>query len=198
MNINHKIHIKRQQNQGVVLLITLIMLVAMTLGGIALIRSVHTTTLIAGNLAFQQASTQSANIGSEQAIAWLTSKNSNGGLDTHSLANGYSASRRVPPAGTSWDSYWVNTLQPAGAVTVASDAAGNTAQYVIDRLCNSTGAAVGGIGCATSPIASTSNRNSHGAGTVTLSFNSAVFYRIITRVQGPRSTASFVETIVAM
>ena len=33
------------KQEGVVLLITLIMLVAMTLGGIALIRSVHTTTL---------------------------------------------------------------------------------------------------------------------------------------------------------
>jgi Tfp pilus assembly protein PilX len=40
--------------RGAVLFIALIVLVAMTLAGIAIMRSVDTATLIAGNLAFKQ------------------------------------------------------------------------------------------------------------------------------------------------
>jgi Tfp pilus assembly protein PilX len=43
----------KHAQQGVVLLMALIMLVALTLAGIALVRSVDTTNLIAGNLAFK-------------------------------------------------------------------------------------------------------------------------------------------------
>lgn len=185
---------------GVVLLITLIMLVAMTLGGIALIRSVHTTNLIAGNMAFQQSATQSGNLGAEQAISWLFANRVNAGLDQHKLGDGgsgYSATRRVPPSGTSWDVYWTNVLAPAGKVTLGTDAAGNTVEYVIDRLCNSTGTFTA-AGCAISPTGNVTGGNSMGAGVQRLNFNNAVYYRIITRIQGPRSTASFVETVVAM
>ena len=53
---------------GVVLVVALIILVALMLGGIALVRSVGTTNIIAGNLAFQQAATQSGEAGTEAAI----------------------------------------------------------------------------------------------------------------------------------
>lgn len=47
----------RRAQQGVVLFVALIILVAMTLAGIALMRSVDTNVLIAGNLAFRQGAT---------------------------------------------------------------------------------------------------------------------------------------------
>ncbi|BBE52215.1 hypothetical protein OYT1_ch2709 [Ferriphaselus amnicola] len=49
-----------QRQQGLVLLIALIVLVAMTLAGIGMMRSVDTGTLISGNLAFKQAATQAS------------------------------------------------------------------------------------------------------------------------------------------
>ena len=49
--------------QGVVLLLTLIILVAMTLAGIGMMRSVDTGNVIAGNLAFKQATTHAADGG---------------------------------------------------------------------------------------------------------------------------------------
>ena len=57
--------------RGAVLFISLIVLVAMTLAGIAMMRSVDTGNLIAGNLAFEQGAMQAADRGIEQAFQWL-------------------------------------------------------------------------------------------------------------------------------
>lgn len=56
------------KQRGVVLFFALIALVAMSLAAVALIRSVDTSTLIAGNLAFKQATKNSAEAGIEAAI----------------------------------------------------------------------------------------------------------------------------------
>ena len=63
--------IARARQKGAVLFIALIVLVAMSLAGIALIRSVDTTNLIAGNLAFKQGATLGGDWGAEQARTWL-------------------------------------------------------------------------------------------------------------------------------
>ena len=57
--------------QGMVLLIALVVLVAVMVAGIAMIRSVDTATLVAGNLAFEQAATHAADRGVEAAVARL-------------------------------------------------------------------------------------------------------------------------------
>ena len=57
------------RQRGISLMMSMIVLVALTLAGIALMRSVDTTTIIAGNLAFQQAATNSGDTGIETAIA---------------------------------------------------------------------------------------------------------------------------------
>ena len=56
---------------GMVLFFALIALVAMSLAGLVLVRSVDTSTIIAGNLAFKQAATTSGDAGAEAAIAAL-------------------------------------------------------------------------------------------------------------------------------
>jgi len=56
------------RQRGVVLFFALIALVVMSLAAVALIRSVDTNTLIAGNLAFKQAATSSGDSGLEMAI----------------------------------------------------------------------------------------------------------------------------------
>jgi Tfp pilus assembly protein PilX len=55
--------VSRRAQQGVVLFIALIVLVAMSLAGIALMRSVDTNVLIAGNLAFRQGATMAGDWG---------------------------------------------------------------------------------------------------------------------------------------
>ena len=54
-----------RRERGVVLIITLIMLVVMSLAGIAVVRSVDATSAVAGNLALRQASIEPANLAAE-------------------------------------------------------------------------------------------------------------------------------------
>ena len=67
---NQKTSLPRAQG-GIVLLIALIILIAMTIAGIALLRSVDISNIIAGNLAFKQAATHAGDIGVERALAFL-------------------------------------------------------------------------------------------------------------------------------
>lgn len=62
-----------RKQRGVVLLIALIVLVAMTLAAIGMMRSVDTGNVIAGNLAFQQATSQASDAGTSKAFSDLIS-----------------------------------------------------------------------------------------------------------------------------
>jgi len=189
----------RAQQQGVVLMMALIVLVAMTLAGIALVRSVDTSNVIAGNLAFQQAATSAGDAGTEAAVNWLQTNNTGTTLHANILAQGYAASRSDPGAGQSWANFWSTVLVPAGqVVTLAPDAAGNAASYTIQRLCNAVGDPTTGIGCAVTQSTGVATSSSKTAGTVALLYSSQIYYRITTRVAGPRNTVSYVQTIVAL
>ena len=204
--------IQPSRQRGVVLMIALIMLVAMTLGGIALVRSVNITNIIAGNLAFQQGATNSGDTGIEVAINWLEANN---GVTLYwsTAAQGYSATRQDPGAGQSWDAFWraslfarAVTLNPAvpGAFMAytasAPNAAGNTVSYSIQRLCVGEGLAPSnaGAGCSQPPATISTGSSSKGAGVVALTYGSQVYYRITSRIAGPRNTVSYVQAIVAL
>lgn len=188
----------RQRQRGVVLIITLIILVAMTLAGMAMVRSVFTTNLIAGNLALQQSATHAGDAGSEAAIAWLVANNVGTNLNGNIFASGYAAQRQDPAAGQSWDQFWNDILVPAGQVfTMATDAAGNTVSYVIQRQCNAIGP-TGSSGCSQPQTNSSITSGSKGAGAIALQYNGQVYYRITSRIVGPRNTVSYIQTIVAL
>jgi Tfp pilus assembly protein PilX len=202
----NKIHTIRRHRQagarqrGAVLLIALIMLVALTMAGVALMRSVSTSNIIAGNLAFQQAATNSAGAGIETAIAWIQSNSANTTLHSSILTGSgtrYVAQRQDPASGQSWDAFWNATLATSGAVnTLATDAAGNTVSYVIHRLCNSTGAP-SYPGCSAPAVDVQSAGNSFGSGIVALTPTRQVYYRITARVTGPRNTLSYTQAVVS-
>lgn len=199
------------RQRGVVLLIALIMLVAMTLGGIALVRSVNITNIIAGNLTFQQGATNSGDTGIEVAISWLEANNG-ATLYTSVAAQGYTATRQDPAANQSWDAFWrtvlVNqavTINPnlAGSTTAytasAPNAAGNTVSFAIQRLCaQALPPTSAGAGCSQPPATTSTSTSSKGAGVVALTYGSQVYYRITTRIAGPRNTVSYVQAIVAL
>lgn len=197
--------VRRAAQRGVVLILALIVLAAMTLAGIGLMRSVFTGNKIAGNLAFQQAATHSADAGIEAAIAWLEERNANNVATLFAsqlpagLNLGYFANRQDPGAGQSWEQFWTNVLVPTNRVnTLPADASGNTVSFVIHRLCNAVGDPAAGIGCDASPTVVGSEGGSRGSGVVGLVTPSQRYYRITVRVAGPRNTVSFVQSVVAM
>ena len=185
------------RQRGAVLFIALIVLVAMTLAGIAIMRSVDTATLIAGNIAFKQGALQSGDRGLEQAYQWLVANRST--LATTNLAQGYFSSQ----ANVNWNDAgsWAN------AVIVSPpnpDAAGNTVSYVIHRMCNCPNTGVSG-NCATGEFNQCALDNPVGVAPPPAQGDSfvvgspgylqdpQVFYRITVRSQGPRNTASFIQ-----
>jgi type IV pilus assembly protein PilX len=193
-----------RRQSGVVLIIALIVMVAMTLAALSMMRSVDTNNLIAGNLAFQRAATLSSDTGVEAAITWLETNNSGVTLDNDDATNGYSANgsnaAQAPAVGQTWDEYWMQSLttrayQFNGG---AADSAGNVISYVIDRLCNNSGGKTTGAACVASPVVQTATGNGEEAGEPQLSAASVVYYRITVRVAGPKNTVSYVQTVVSL
>lgn len=101
-----------RSQEGLALFVALIVLVAMSIAGVALIRSVDTGTLIARNLAFQQSATLSGDQGIETARTWLLNNSSS--LTGDRPGNGYYATSQdmldltgnVTPGDTSDNVNW--------------------------------------------------------------------------------------------
>jgi type IV pilus assembly protein PilX len=194
-----------QRQRGVVLVITLIILVAMTLASVAMIRSVDTSTLIAGNVAFKQSAANSGDSGVEAAIAWLNTNAS--ALEQNNMADGYYATsgdaadltgNKTPKVATD-DMDWSGTgkVRKLGADTI-----GNDVSYVIHRMCNLAGP-LNGATCATDQ--SSQLGSSQGAGRQMLSYqpgswdgvSNRGYYRITVRVTGPKNATSFVQAVIS-
>lgn len=201
--------VRRQSQQGVVLLVALIVLVIMALATAALMRSVSSTSAIAGNLAFQQAAITSADQGMEAAVIWLENNHGQSSsatadaCDTGSTvlacdqsSHGYIATRSDPGSTQTWADLWTS-LVAAGSkpVSQATDAAGNTTAYLIQRMCSAAGDASTDTGCAIQPT-STECGNSKTIDAAVCS--SQVYYRITVKTTGPRNTVSFTQAMVAL
>ncbi|WP_299798532.1 hypothetical protein [Ramlibacter sp.] len=183
------------------LLIALVVLVAIMIGGVAMMRSVDSATLVAGNLAFQQAATNSADQGIEQAIAMLQMKAGTNALNTDDSSWGYFAtmkSDQSPDSSTNWQAFWDRNLA-ANARDAGIDQAGNHIYFVVHRECSAAQApGTTGQSCVASPLATSSGGNSEEVGEIALQSASQVYYRITVRVSGPRRTESYVQSHVTM
>jgi len=177
---------------GVVLFIALIALIVMSLAAVALIRSVDTNTMIAGNLSFKQSALISADSGVETALSWLGIDRN---LDNNIISSGYYASFSEDAKALADG----NNAKPAtGAnITAGLDSSGNTIRYVIERMCKNTGPA-NTSHCLYGPPGEDENSKSHcdlsnpclGEPT------GALLYRITTKVTGPKNTVSYSQVFV--
>ena len=133
---------KRSQ-QGVVLFIALIALVAMTLAGIALVRSVDTGNIIAGNVAFKQAALQEADRGVEAGYDALNGTTPIANRDVDDPALNYYASIQQEDPNRAGVPSLLSVASPAipPGISITNSATGNTIYYVIERLCSAAGAA---------------------------------------------------------
>ena len=133
----------RRAQRGAVLFIALIVLVAMSLAGLAMMRGVDTGAMIANNLAFKEGATMAADSGVEAARTWLlnnpgaTLYNNQPGVTN---GTGYFATWQEGLDFIKGDADATNDFNWTGnAVALATDAAGNQASYVIHRMCDATG-----------------------------------------------------------
>lgn len=197
-----KLRISDEQ-RGVVLFFALIALVAMSLAAVALIRSVDTNSIIAGNLAFKQTALISSDRGVETAIDWLDGKTS-AELNSHSEADGYFATFDTldlnDPDTLKDNDTWENSAFAAGADIADGNEAttGNTIRYIIQRMCRQTSEPTDEhclLGGTQTETGSRGVKDSTGAGAI-IEMQQSPMYRITTRVDGPRNTVSYAQTFV--
>ncbi len=195
--------------RGVVLFFALISLLAIMLAAVALIRSVDTGTMIAGNLAFKQAATTSGDAGTESAMAWVDAIQAANGAPTRAItdathplnitnaANGYYSSMDL-----TLDLFADATWNAITAVPATTDASGNTVRYIIQRACRTPNVSIQNADCLYSPATLAGDGSEikqpqdicEGDGCPAL--GQSPMMRITSRVTGPRNTVSYVQAFV--
>jgi len=192
----------RRTQGGAVLFIALIVLVAMSLAGLAMMRGVDTGAMIANNLAFKQGATATADAGIEAARTWLLN---NAGPTLYNnqpgVANGvgYFATSQQGLDFTNGDADPTNNFDwSTRSVLLPIDAASNRARYVIHRLCDSSGnpATVNCIRATSSGATGASSKGAAAYGSYAISSPSQAFFRVTVRVDGPRNTVSYVQAVL--
>lgn len=208
------------RQRGMALIFALLALVALTLGAVALIRSVDSGVMALGNLAFKQSGVTAGAKAGETAINWLRANLAGPVLNTDVVAQGYYATDvatldvTARTVGTDsvlalvdWnlDGCKVNgresgtiscAVKPSPAIAIGGD----KVQYVITRLCREQ-LPPSQTDCST-PVSQNSTQ-AMGRGSIDygspeqLGVSSySPYYRIITRTVGPKGTVSFTETMI--
>ncbi len=196
---------RSSQQSGFVLVVTMVILVAMMLLGIGLFRSVDTSTQVANNLGFRQSAIASGDRGTEAAIDWMKVNT----LTADVPAAGYYATEQTGTdftgkltTSTADDVDWTGTSGSTrrAFVVAGTDAAGNKVAFIIQRMCDQTGAYIAGstIQCATNNASFTggSSQGSPSYGSYAITGKTMLYYRVTTRTEGVRNTVSYVQSQV--
>jgi len=185
-----------RSQRGTMLIIALIVLVAMTLAGIATMRSVDTATVMAGNIAFRQSALNAADQGVQAAFA-LLQPTSSSGLNMDGALLGYKSS--APAIEPDWtnENAWAGAAQLNGGTP---DAAGNVVWYVIQRLCTLANVDATAAGNRCGSTVNTAALSKEGEDNFRLAggeFSSQlqVQYRITARAVGPRRSIAIVQML---
>lgn len=176
--------VSARHQHGVVMFVALVVLIVMTLAGLAMLRQMGGAVSIAGNVAFKQSATAVADAGTEAGRAWIVSAVTNKDLDA--AASGYFSSwgTSVNPDTFNWG---------AAPVAAAANASGFTVRYVIHRLCSIPNVASNAPGqrCSEEKAKEIIDKGTgeHFVGTP------QPYFRVTTRVEGPRNTVSYTQVV---
>lgn len=211
---------KMGAQRGMALIFAMVALVALTVGAVALIRSVDSGVLALGNLAFKQSGVTAGASATEAAMAYLQANLGSENLNSNKPEHGYYATQMASLDVTGRTAGSANVLamvdwngdgckingKDAGAATCttkpskAINVGGDQVSYIITRLCRDA-TAPAATECATPVTQSSTQALGRGA----LDYGSpeqlgvasySPYYRIITRTVGPKGTVSFTETLV--
>jgi len=198
-----------RKQRGVVMLFGLIALAIMLIGAAAMVRSISTSMLNAGNLGFKRDLTNQGEraVTSVMALLQTGALNSETARQSTDATRNYSATmlasnaQGLPNALVS-DSTFSGIGTGSNDITIADQAV--TVRYLVDRLCVNTGVAAsnhcsmaddpnptGGSG---SEVIRAEDSSAGGAGAV----GQRVVYRVSIRVTGPRSTQAFFQTTLSL
>lgn len=212
--MTHPTRSQRTAQRGVVLFITLVVLVALALGALAMFRGSLGASMVATNVVYRQAALNLADNGVQLATAAIQAKAAAGQINADDNVNGYfSAIPANEPASYSDAAIWscgADAVCPTPAQVCNSNTAcinevtkgqGLTVFYKVHRMCTLPNAAYNAANnrCAlTVRTGGTSPGGSLGIGATQFTGNPTLYFRITTRVDGPRNTRMVTQTVVAL
>ena len=174
--------------RGMTMLVALVVLLVMTITGLALVRTSTLGTGVAGSLALKQSATSGADLGLEQGLAALNTLSIAGGdkLDNNVSASGYYAT--VNPKLSTDQLPW----ESGSKKVTDDDGLGNEVRFMIHRLCTNTGRwNADGQACVMPPSTGCPG-STESVGSVA-TCNDRPMYRVTARAKGPRDTMSYVQ-----
>lgn len=181
-----------RNERGVVMFVALVVLIVMTLAGLAMLRQMSSGVSIAGNIAFKQGATAVADAGIEAGRAFMTT---NAATDINAPVSGYYATwgtNNIDPASADWEPMW--NAVPDTLVT-----ANGSVRFIVQRLCSITGPSFGGAQQCSDAIPKSGGGGSKGGGSyggTPIALMPAPFYRVTARVIGPRRTVSYTQVVM--
>ena len=183
----------RARPRGVVLFVALIVMVVLALTAVALVRAVDTTTTVAGNLAFREASVLPANAAVEAAVASLfevrtiaDNGSDDAGRNYFAVLQADEDPRGVPKALQRIADY------PADAQAI-HDGNGNTVRWIVERMCTQAGP-VRAATCETTTPRQVLGTTT--AETSRIGLPGLPLYRLSIRVDGPQGTVAFAQAML--
>lgn len=190
------LHSAARRERGVVMFVALVVLIVMTLAGLAMLRQMGGGVSIAGNLAFKQSATAVADAGIEQARVFVTT---NAAPDFDAPTLGYYSSwgsGAVDPQSADWATWW-DAVSSARDIVDAQT--GNTVRYVMHRLCQTPGIASDDDTQRCSDAADSNSGGSKGGtsyGGTAPKPKAQPYFRVTARVTGPRNTVSYTQIVM--
>lgn len=179
-----------RRQAGLVMYIALVVLIVMTLAGIAMMRQMGAGVAVAGNVAFKQNATSVADQGVEEAHAWYRTAGQD--LTASDPTNGYYADWTLGFEPTAFD--WTDAGSRLSMAS-ADDPTRNEVRYVLQRLCVMEGLTTRpGQQCSDSGLNQSVDKG--GAEAPTGESPPVPYFRVTVRVKGPRNTVSYVQVIM--
>lgn len=185
----------RHPQQGMALLLVLVVLAITLLAGMGVLKAVQTGNAMAGNFSFRQVALQASDRAVSDALNEIANRVA-GGAGNTAVANRYLAvidgttNALGVPASVDWTGVSCSDEKGALLADCALDDGNFRVQYVVERRCSASPdlANIADIRarCEYEPSAA-----SVSAGTT------ALRYRVLIRVRGPRGTESWFEAVVS-
>ena len=187
-----------RRERGIVVLIALIVMVAMSLAAVGLMRSVDTTSMIVGNVAFRQSAQSISASAIEKALYDMLPPSGTINVVNHDPNKNYYAFWQ-----NSDDAFGVpavlrgNLGAYPGTFQVLRDGVGNSARYVIERMC--TDATSLGLPAAADRCEMIPPKQNFGRTTNTpvgIALPRIPYYRLTVRVDGPGKSVTYAQTMI--
>ena len=179
--------------RGVVLVVALIAMAAMGLSGMALMRLVHATTTITGNMAFRHSAASAPDAAVEHADAALFEQRLIADPASNDPARSYYASRAAGEDARGIPAALAETRRYPDGAPVLDAGNGHSVRYVIERLCLGAGSPTPD-NCTLIPATDTPLTIADGA---FVEPPRLPVFRQTVRVDGPAEATLFVQTWLA-